>query len=184
MEKMNKAAMAAAKIAELLHWIGGATMLGLFICSFAAPDWLLEALGSAIRGGDGTLKVYSFEISGTDSSGTVMMSAVTMFAIAGALLLPLMAMVFRNVYLIIKKSKNSTPFQKDNVRMVKEIGIFYVSMPLVGLTLSYIAKLVIGVDLVETGADLDGFMTGLVVLCLTQVFSRGLKLEEDVDGLL
>ena len=43
----------------------------------------------------------------------------------------LMAMVFRNVYLIFKTaegktwfSKGATPFQPDIVRMVREIGIF------------------------------------------------------------
>lgn len=184
MKNVSKAAMIAAKILELLHWIGGIVMIGLLVCTFAAKDWLVNLIGSSILEGDTMLKVYGFEIAGADGNGTVLMSAVTMFSIAGALILPLMAMILRNVYLIIKKSESGTPFQKDNLRMVKEIGIFYILIPLISLTLSYIARLFVGVDFTETSADFDGFITGIVVLCLTQVFARGIELEKDVDGLL
>ncbi|MCI8497508.1 MAG: hypothetical protein HFE85_04585, partial [Clostridiales bacterium] len=96
----------------------------------------------------------------------------------------LMAMVFRNLYLIVKKSEDTTPFQKDNIRMLKEIGIFSIAVPIVGLIMSIIIRLVLGVDTVETSVRLDGFVMGIIVLCLTQFFAHGAELEKDVDGLL
>lgn len=68
--------------------------------------------------------------------------------------------------------------------MVKEIGIFYISLPIIGLILSWISRLIIGVESAEISMDMGGFITGLLILCLTQVFSRGIKLEEDIEGLL
>lgn len=62
-----------------------------------------------------------------------------------------MAMVFRNVYLIFRTAKGKTwfakgdtPFQKDIVRMVREIGIFYLAVPIVSLLMSVVAVLVLG----------------------------------------
>ena len=109
---------------------------------------------------------------------------VALFSGGAAVILSLMAMVFRNIYLIMKKSENATPFQKDNVRMVREIGIFLLSVPMVGLIMSIVARLVLGVDNVEASVGLDSFMVGLVVLCLSQFFAQGMELEADVDGLL
>ena len=37
---------------------------------------------------------------------------------------------------------------------------------------------------VETSVRLYGFSMGLVILCLTQFFARGVELEQDVEGLV
>ena len=96
----------------------------------------------------------------------------------------LMAMVFRNVYLILRNSENATPFQPDNVRMVREIGIFLIAVPVVGLLVSMAARLVLGVDAVEGSVNLGSVMVGLVVLCLSRFFARGMELENETEGLL
>ena len=95
-----------------------------------------------------------------------------------------MAMVFRNLYLIIKKSEGTTPFQKDNVRMLREIGIFTIAIPVIGFVMSVIARLAIGYEVAEISNSMDGFIMGIIVLCLTQFFAHGVELENDVDGLL
>lgn len=185
MRNISKAAMTAAKIVEVLHWIGAICMAALLVCSLTAKDWLNGLLDSGVlEYNTGFFKTYGFEIGVSDGSGGLTMTAVAMFSVAGILLLSLMAMVFRNAYLIIKNSRGGTPFQEDNARMVKEIGIFYISMPIIGLTLSWISRLIIDVESAEISMDMGGFITGLLILCLTQVFSRGIKLEEDVEGLL
>ena len=117
-------------------------------------------------------------------NGSVDMKALFLFGIGAVIILSLMAMVFRNLNLIIKKSEGSTPFQADNIRMLKEIGIFSFSIPLVGLIMSIICRLILGVDAVETSINFYGFFMGIVVLCLTQFFIHGAELEKDVDGLL
>ena len=105
-------------------------------------------------------------------------------ALAAVVLPSLMAMIFRNLYLIIKRSESSTVFQADNIRMLREIGIFAISIPLAGLALSIVCRLILGTDTVETRVRLYGFSMGLVILCLTQFFARGVELEQDVEGLV
>ena len=38
--------------------------------------------------------------------------------------------------------------------------------------------------MIEMSVDLDGFVMGILVLFLTQIFKRGIELQNDVDGLL
>ena len=77
-----------------------------------------------------------------------------------------------------------TPFQADNIRMMREIGIFSVAVPVIGLVMSVVVRLVTGVETAETSVDMGGVFAGIVVLCLTQYFVHGAELENDVDGLL
>lgn len=181
MKKLNKATCVLAKLMEIAHWIGAVGMVvGLVLLFTMGEKAVVMTPGQA----DVEAAAYGFEITLTNSVGTLNMTALQLFCIGGAILLSLMAMVFRNIYLIMKKSENATPFQKDNVRMVREIGIFLLSVPMVGLIMSIVARLVLGVDNVEASVGLDSFMVGLVVLCLSQFFAQGMELEADVDGLL
>ena len=107
-----------------------------------------------------------------------------LFAIGAVIIFSLVAMIFRNLYLIIKKSEGTTPFQKDNVRMMREIGIFSIGIPVIGLIMNIIARLVLGPEAAEMSNSMEGFVMGIIVLCLTQFFAHGVELEKDVDGLL
>ena len=112
------------------------------------------------------------------------MTSFFLFGIGGVIILGLMAMVFRNLFLIFRNSQESSPFHKDNIRLMKEIGIFSIAVPVIGLIMSIIIRLVTGVDTAEISIDMGGILMGIIVLCLTQFFVHGAKLEEDVDGLL
>lgn len=79
---------------------------------------------------------------------------------------------------------NSTPFLPDNVRMFREVGIFSISLPIVGLIMSSIIGLAVGFDVAQVSVSTNGFIMGIIVLCLTQFFAHGVELEKDVDGLL
>ena len=68
--------------------------------------------------------------------------------------------------------------------MMREIGIFSIAVPVIGLFMSFIVRLIIGVDAVEKSMDMNGVFMGIVVLCLTPFFVHGAELEKDVDGLL
>ena len=117
-------------------------------------------------------------------NGETDMVSFMLFGIGAVMILAVMAMVFRNLHLIFKKSENTTPFHKDSIRKMREIGIFAIAVPVIGLIMSVIIRLVIGVEAVETSMDMSGIFMGLIVLCLTQFFIHGAELEEDVDGLL
>ena len=126
-----------------------------------------------------------------NAEGAVVPAAFVVFFITMALTFALMAMCARNVHLIFKTaegktrfSKGETPFQPDNVRMVREIGIFLIAIPAVQFIMSIVARIALGPDMVESSLGMSTVFMGLVVLALSQYFAYGMKLQNDVDGLL
>ena len=184
MKSIQKIALVLTKILELLHWVGTASMAALAICSVAAGPWLSGLLERILPQYRPELNTYGYEMTVTNAAGAVEPRAVLLFGISAVFILSLMAMVFRNVHLILKKSQESTPFQPDNIRMLREIGIFCIVVPVIGLVMSAVSRLVQGLDAVETSVNLYGFSMGIIVLCLTKSFAHGAALEQDVEGLV
>lgn len=185
MKRVDKIAKVVAKILEVFHWVAVVLMTAATICSVVAPKWVNCFVGLDAKECCGAeLSVYGFEVHSAVVDGQVDMTTFFIFGIGAVIILSLMAMVFRNLYLIFKKSENTTPFQKDNVRMLKEIGIFSITVPIIGLIMSTIIRLVIGVDAAEISVNQGGIFMGIIVLCLTRYFIRGIELEKDVEGLL
>ena len=114
----------------------------------------------------------------------LLLACALLFGIGAVLILAVMAMVFRNLHLIFRNSENATPFQLENIRRMKEIGVFSIAVPVVGFIMSVLIRLIIGVENAEIRIDLGGIFMGVIVFCLTQYFAHGAKLEQDVDGLL
>ena len=173
------------KIVEVFQWVGSGLMLAATVCALVNPDWVGYIIGYDAKeccGAD--LSVYGFEIQAAVTNGQIDMTALFLFGIGATLILALMAMIFRNLHLIIKKSEGTTPFQPDNVRMFREIGIYSIAVPVVGFVMSVIARIFIGVEVAEIANSFEGFVIGIVVLCITQFFAHGIELEKDVDGLL
>ena len=185
MKDVNKFGMVITKIMEIAHWVGAALMTGAAICSVAAPQWVgyfVEFDAKDCCGAN--LEVYGFEVNAPIINGSVDMTHFTLFSIGAILILVVMAMIFRNLHLIFKKSQDSTPFQPDNIRMMREIGIFAISVPVIGFVMSIVIRLFTGVETAEISIDMAGIFMGIIVLCLTQFFVHGAELEKDVDGLL
>lgn len=173
------------KIVEVFHWVGVTLMIAATVCSVVAPSAVNYFVGFDAKEHSGAeLAAYGFEIDAPVTNGQADMTAFLMFGISAVMILSLMALIFRNLYLIIKKSEGTTPFQLDNVRMLREIGIFAISVPLVGYVMSIISRIVIGVEPAEISVSYSGFVIGIVVLCVTQFFAHGIELEKDVDGLV
>lgn len=190
MKHIDKITLVTAKALELLHWCAAACAALVFVGALAARDALRSFLEQGMPAFGGSLSAYGFEVA-AGADGAVSMAAVALFCAGAAAILSLMAMVFRNLYLILRTakgqtwfSKGCTPFQPDIIRMLREIGIFSVSVPLIGLGMSVLIRLIAGVDSVETSVNLSSFAMGLLVLCLTQFFTYGAALEQEVDGLL
>lgn len=182
MKKLDKATRILAKLMEVAHWIAAASMalvlvLSLFMGADVVQKVSLDDFGAS-------LSSYGFEIM-VNTTGQVSMTALRLFCVGSVIILSLMAMVFRNIWLILKRSENLTPFQKDNVRMVREIGIFLLSVPTVSLVMIIITRAAIGPEAMEgSSVGLGSFMVGLAVLCLSQIFARGVELEAETEGLL
>lgn len=184
MKNISKITKIVTKILEVAHWAATALMLAAAVCSIAAEQWVRAFIDIDGLKKEAEACTYGFEIAVLNSDGEINMKALTICAFASVLILALMAMIFRNLYLIIKKSENNTPFQKDNIRMVREIGIFSIAIPSIALIMSIIARLFLNIDAVDTSVRIDGFIMGIIMLCLTQVFTRGTELENDMDGLI
>ena len=185
MKGINKLGKIITKILEVFHWVGAVLMVAATVCSVAAPNWVKYFVGFDAKECCGAnLEVYGFEVNAPVVNGNTDMTSFMLFGIGAVIILAVMAMVFRNLHLIFKKSENGTPFQKDNNRMMKEIGIFAIAVPVIGLIMSIIVRLVTGVETAEISIDMGGIFMGIIVLCLTQYFVHGADLEKDVDGLL
>ena len=185
MKGLNKLGTVIAKILEVFHWVGAALMSVATICSAVAPAWVKYIVGFDAKDCCGAnLEVYGFEVNAPVVNGETDMVSFMLFGIGAVIILAVMAMVFRNLHLIFKKSENTTPFQKDNIRMMREIGYFSIAVPVIGLIMSVFVRLVTGVETAEVSIDTTGIFMGIIVLCLTQFFIHGAELEKDVDGLL
>ena len=185
MKGINKLGSIITKILEIFHWVGTVLMAAATVCSIAAPDKVGLFVGFDSKECCGAnLEVYGFEVNAPFTDGTVDMTYFLLFGIGAVIILIIMAMVFRNLHLIFKKSEKGTPFVKDNIRMMKEIGIFAIAVPVIGFVMSIVIRLVTGVETAEISIDTGGIFMGIIVLCLTQFFVHGAKLEEDVEGLL
>lgn len=184
MKKLNKVVKIVAKVFEVVHWVLAGIMVLMAICSGQVAERLNSFYNMTGSAQTAEASVYGFEVELMNAAGKINATTLMLFAIGAVFLYILVAMIFRNIYLIIKKSESETPFNNDNIRMVREIGIFSIAMPIIGLIMSTIIRLVVGVDFTEINVKLYGFVMGIIMLCLSQFFAYGAKLEKDVDGLL
>ena len=192
MKTINKITLVVAKILEVLHWFAVALIATFSVVSIAARDWLKAILESGVPEYGTEVTTYGdFNVNVVLADGTVNMPCITVFFIGAAIIMALMAMVFRNVYLIIKTaegrtkfSEGNTPFQKDIVRMMREIGIFLISIPALSVVFSVLAQVIGNTGTIHITIGLESLIIGLFVLSLSQFFNYGKQLQGDVDGLV
>ncbi len=186
-EKLNKAAVVLTKIIEVFHWVAVGLLSASLIVYFL-NDNLLKYLMDV---GNGEFAVSGYSVNVLSESGDLIAGAFVPALTAGIIVCGLTAMIFRNIYLIFKTtngktkfSKGTTPFQPENVRMLREIGIFVILIPAVEFICDVITKIIVGVDFVESSISITGIVLGIAVLCLSQFFVYGMELQRDSDGLL
>ena len=190
MKKLNRAVIIIARIIEVFLWVGCGLSIIITGLSAAGRFNLLKYFTDAYPN-----SVYltsgSFRLLAKNFIDEPIKGSYVIFFLTLAITLALMAMCARNVHLIFKTSegrtrfsKGKTPFQPDNIRMVREIGIFLIAIPVVQFIMSIVARICLGPDAVESSLGLQNVFMGLVVLALSQYFAYGMQLQSDVDGLL
>ena len=184
MKDVSKLGLFVSKFLEILHFVVAALMVVLGIGSVVAKDALQKILSTGAVENGPYLVTYGFEVNVADAMGNVDMTLFLFFCIGAVLMLGLFGFVFRNVYLILKGAENGSPFRKENICRLKQIGWMVMASPVLGLVLNLLIGLATQPREVELYMDMGGFVLGILVLCLTQYFAHGAKLEEDVDGLL
>ena len=181
MKALNKATRIIARIAEIAHIVGACIMAVLLVCCIFAPN-MAEEMVVGDPAGENAIYGFHFTLTGVD--GAVDRASMIIFAVTVVILFVMMALVFHSVYRIIKTSEGGTPFRPENVRLLRRIGFLAIGVPVVGIVMSIVGRLVVGPDFAETSTDFGGVFTGLLVLWLTQVFTRGAELEQDAEGLI
>ncbi len=184
MKNIQSVTKVVAKILEITHWVGAVLMAAVGVSAAMAPAWVSRLMDTGTLAAEREIDVYGFAVTAVDSAGEIHNPTLLMFAIGSVLILILLAMIFRNLNQILRNSEAGTPFQPDNIRRLREIGIFSMGVPIVGLIMSMLIRLVIGVDAAELNVSMDGFIMGIIVLTLTQYFIYGARLERDMDGLV
>ena len=189
--KLNKAVTIISKIAEVCYWIGFGMVGAIVISLIAGHHGLVSKLTDVDPTAGKDLTGFGFSIETVTRDGQTIWGTYVIFFITLFLMLGLMAMICRNIYLIFKTtagqtkfSKGQTPFQPDNIRMVREIGIYLIAIPIIGLIMSVIARLAMSGVEIESSMDMHFIMVGLVIICLSRYFSYGMELQNEVDGLV
>lgn len=182
MNKLNTVAKIITKILEVIHWISAIFMAVCGGAAVIAPDMLYKLVDVESLKVSTDTSVYGFDVNVLNAAGEFDTVTFALFSAGAFVIFVAVAMIFRNINIIIKKSENSTPFQSDNIRMLREIGIFSIAIPIVGLIITALIR-IINPD-IEASVNQSGIIMGIIVLCLTQVFVRGAEMEKDVDGLV
>lgn len=176
--KMLKAGKILTKIAEIMGYCGMVLCAALLIWGLISSDTVMDAYDS------GNVTIYGSDIDLEDPQLKHPMAAFSVMLLTGVVSSAMMALTFRRANGIIAKAIEGTPFQACTVKWMKEIGYLAILAPIVGFVGSLIAFLAGGLPTGEVVLNLDGFIMGILILCLTQVFAYGANLQQDVDGLL
>lgn len=189
MKGLNKAIIIISKIVEVFCWIGTGFLAVMTAVVAIGREELLRFLCS-IDGTTAEVDFFDVSISIMDENGKQIAAAMIVAFIGALIACVLTAMIFRNLNLIFKTaegktkfSKGATPFQPDNIRMVREIGIFLIAIPIVEVIVSTIAQIIVGTN-IDADFNMINILMGLVVLALSQYFAYGMELQNEVDGLL
>lgn len=170
MRALTKAATVFSKLLEIAYWIGGVGFvvgLALFLLDPYVPgEWVF----GMTAGDELSVQGFSMVVCGPDAQ--VIRPAMVIFLLTGAAVLGLMAFIFRNVNLILRTaqgltsfSEGKTPFQKDNVRMVREIGIFFIAIMAVQFAMDTLAVCILGPEAVEVSVGMENLVIGILMLC-------------------
>lgn len=184
-EQLNKIASVIAKILEVFHWVALGLLIACLI-SYLIDEKLIKYFMDTE---DGVFTLPGYSINVLNDGGEIISAAYIAALVLAIFVYGLMAMIFRNIYLIFKTtagktkfSKGATPFQPDNVRMLREIGIFAISISIVEIICNIVVAIIL--DNVSTDLSFAGILFGIALLCLSQFFAYGVQLQSDSDGLL
>ena len=188
MKGKAKAGYIVVRLLETLHWLGAALCLFMAISMAVAPDWFSSLLGYKPEGELLHTQMVQYGFMGglnmvvTGQTGLDAELQALMMA-GGAVTSVLGALTFRRIAEVIKACQTGTPFQKPVVRKVRQIGWLVIAVPLVTVAASLLACILCWPSY-SFQVDVSGIIMGVIVLALSRIFAYGVKLEDDVEGLL
>lgn len=199
MKKLNRVVTVLSRIGEIACWVGCGLLLVAIVMVLVGHAELLhlvgsfdaEALSAGINGNimqTIRLDSYEFTLVVTNASGPALAAMLILFLLMLLACVALTGLILRNLYRIFKSGTESSPFRPENIRRVRSIGILSLAIPAVEVVTELLAGLLSlifrEIEHVDVSVALTGVFMGLVVLCLSQYFAYGAKLEEDTEGLV
>lgn len=199
MKKLNRVVTVLSRIGEIACWVGCGLLLVAIVMVLVGHAELLHLVGSfdaeALAAGiSGSimqtihLDSYEFTLVVTNGSGPALAAMLILFLVMLLACVALTGLILRNIYRIFKSGMERSPFCSENIRMVRNIGIYSLAIPAVEVVTELLAGLFSlifrEIEHVDVSVALTGVFMGLVVLCLSQYFAYGAKLEEDTEGLV
>ncbi len=187
-EKNSKGIIVGAKVAmkilEVGHWVATALMTLTAVFAALAPSLLKYVISIDAAGEGPRLSAYGLEINVSNGAGGVDNTVLCLFAVGSVLLFTVVALIFRNLYNIIKDSEKTTPFSDLNVKRLKRISTLALLVPVISFIMTVIINLVFGDGAADIHMDQSGAVLAVIIMCLAEYFARGAELEKDVDGLV
>lgn len=180
--KLYSFTKAVSRILEILMIVASILcLIGGIIVFFALSDLVLEIIRKQIISGNLTMNELGLSLSELSD----MRAAGVFGCLYGLVCTALGALIFGNIYKVFKNiERDKTPFSNDNVRLIKNIGIYSITAPFVGALTSVVMALIFQNNYFKASVDVTALFMGFVVLCLSQFFAHGVELEEEVNGLL
>ncbi|MBE5801575.1 MAG: DUF2975 domain-containing protein [Clostridiales bacterium] len=169
----------ASKVIEIICWVGAAIILMTAVASIFNIEWTVQNLMP-----ETSITMNGFEINVNDPDSSATFGALLTALFGGVIGIAVMALIFRNMYNVLKTAESGSPFQPENVKRIETIGWMSIAMPVIAFVTSVLVKLLGGPDALEVSFSLSGVIMGVLVLILSQFFARGVELENDVDGLV
>ncbi|WP_204468747.1 DUF2975 domain-containing protein [Bifidobacterium pullorum] len=204
--RVDSAAAAIARIAEVVMWLGAAAVVGTMLWALAAQvEPVVDADANLLRVGPASLSGSFLGVTvwlghgalrGAVSPPVIALVTVAQLAIAAG-----WAMVFHEVAGLCGRLQawerraaaggralvdegSAGPFVASAVRGLRRIGALLIAMPVVAWAVGLVCMAMRAS--VDFGLDGVAFvaMVGLIGLAIAHVFEYGMGLQRDVDGLL
>ena len=160
----------ALRVLIVLNWILGALIFALLAISFLAEEWTWRALGvGAVAGHEG---------------GVAGMRAIMMIGIVGT---PIGYVVFSRLLRIVESVRGGEPFTMDNAGRLRTIAWALLSLELLHICVVAIAS---AVSTKEVPLRISGnfrpidWLAILLLFVLAQVFAEGMRMREDLEGVV
>ena len=188
MKKFGKAGYVCVRVFEVLYWCAAAFSIVLTALLAFAPEQLMRFYGVAEQPEGEMLfsQIVSYNYAGSftvTAAGSFDTGLQVIMTAASIVTAVLMALVFRKIGQVIRLSRGSTPFQKPVVDRVRQVGWLFIAAPLVTVCASLLTYVMCWPSY-SFQVDVSGIVTGALILGLTQIFAYGVKLEDDMEGLL
>ena len=180
--KLRNFTSGLAKVLEVFSFIGVFAAIAGIVFMIAGKAFIEKEVAAGNMTMDFTASGHTVEV--IDEAGHLMVAPAISVMIGAVAVCVLLGLIFRNIHLIFKKSNTDSPFSADNIRMVREIGIYSILIPVANLVITTLTALLIKGNGYKASVSLVEVAFGLVVLCLSQYFAYGAQLEKDVDGLV